>query len=93
MKKPIRTYEEFLAEGVLNELITLKDLKVIDEFISKLSKKIQNSNLIQQVKDFISMDKLDPYIGWEDILKHLSFEFRYKPELANIIKQEIAALK
>jgi len=93
MKNSVFTYEEYMAESAMNEMLKIKDLEKIKKFIESIAKKVHNNELIDSIKDFINTEKLDPYLTWEDILRHLSFAFKKNPEVINVINQEIQFAK
>jgi hypothetical protein len=69
--KYIQTFESF---SQVNEITRNDDTK-IKSLLVKLKDKIKDSQIFSKVKDFISMEILDAYATYDDIINHLQLQF------------------
>jgi hypothetical protein len=86
--KNLPTFEEFVNESEVNELLKL-DSQKLDDFLKRISTKIKDSTLLSDIKDFIAMQKIDPYQSYSHVLSNMLIHFRNEKPLLQLIKAEL----
>ena len=82
--KNLPTFEEFVNESEVNELLKI-DSQKLDDFLKRISIKIKDSSLLSDIKDFISMQKIDPYQTYGRVLSDMLIRFRNEKPLLQLI--------
>jgi hypothetical protein len=82
------TFEEFINESEVNELLKI-DSQKLDDFLKRISSKIKDSRLLSDIKDFIAMQKIDPYQSYSRVLSDMLIRFRNEKPLLQLIKAEL----
>jgi hypothetical protein len=80
--KHIKLYEEF---SKANETVLRNDLPKIKSFIDKLLTMVKDSELVKDIKNFVSNHEIDPYpYTFETFIKDLKAQFSNKVDFSNI---------
>jgi len=72
--KNLKTFSEFVNESSLNEL-THADNNKIKDLLKKLKDKIKNTQLYNDIEDFVRMDILDLHASLDSIKSHILINF------------------
>ena len=86
--KNLPTFEEFVNESEVNELLKI-DSQKLDDFLKRISTKIKDSTLLSDIKDFIAIQKIDPYQSYSHVLSDMLIRFRSEKPLLQLIKAEL----
>ena len=86
--KNLPTFEEFVNESEVNELLKI-DSQKLDDFLKRISTKIKDSTLLSDINDFIAIQKIDPYQSYSHVLSDMLIRFRNEKPLLQLIKAEL----
>lgn len=82
--KHIKLYEEF---SKANETVLRNDLPKIKSFIDKLLTMVKDSELVKDIKNFVSNHEIDPYpYTFETFIKDLKAQFSSKVDFSSIVE-------
>jgi len=86
--KHIKSYDQFIHEGKVNEILRV-DSKKLENFMKMIAKKITDSKLVTDVKQFIATRAIDPYNNFEDIMHQIEHQFSKDKTLLSLVKLEL----
>lgn len=82
--KHIKLYEEF---SKANETVLRNDLPKIKNFIEKLLNMVKDSELVKDIKNFVTNHEIDPYpYTFETFVKDLKDTFSNKVDFSSIVE-------
>lgn len=88
--KNIPTFEEYLNESEVNELLKV-DMAKVEKFVDELVSKIKNGKLASEIRKFAALQKIDPYSNVNTIIGNIKWKFEKEPELRNPDIQRLLA--
>jgi len=84
--KYIKKFENFDNNSNLtkvNEDLLKGDMAKIEDFVNNLISKIKNSKLANEIRHFVSLQEIDPYATFSEIIGNIKWKFGEEPELRN----------
>jgi len=91
-KNPENIKESFKKKGRVTEMATAEATKV-DSFLSTIKTSVKSARIVQQVTDFISIARLDPYASYKSLLRDLLLFYKGNKEVVNVVQSGLQESK
>ena len=91
-KNPENIKESFKKKGRVTEMATVEATKV-DSFLSTIKTSVKSARIVQQVTDFISIARLDPYASYNSLLRDLLLFYKGNKEVVNVVQSGLQESK
>jgi hypothetical protein len=91
-KNPENIKESFKKKGRVTEMATAEATKV-DSFLNTIKTSVKSARIVQQVTDFISIARLDPYASYKSLLRDLLLFYKGNKEVVNVVQSGLQESK
>ena len=73
--KHVKTYDNFLLESRLNEMIRKEEKEKITKMLSTIKAKIKSSAVYKDIEKFVAFNVVDPYTNYAEIVSWVKDKF------------------
>jgi hypothetical protein len=91
-KNPENIKESLKKKGRVTEMATAEATKV-DSFLNTIKTSVKSARIVQQVTDFISIARLDPYASYKSLLRDLLLFYKGNKEVVNVVQSGLQESK
>jgi hypothetical protein len=91
-KNPENIKESFKKKGKIAEMANTDSAKV-DKFLDALKASVKNTKIVNQIKDFIMIARLDPYTTYKGLLRDILLFYSKDPAVTNAVEQGLKESK
>lgn len=91
-KNPENIKESFKKKGKIAEMANTDSAKV-DKFLAALKTSVKNTKIVNQIKDFIMIARLDPYTTYKGLLRDILLFYKTNPDVTNAVEKGLQEAK
>ena len=91
-KNPENIKESFKKKGKIAEMANTDSAKV-DKFLAALKASVKNTKIVNQIKDFVMIARLDPYTTYKGLLRDILLFYSKDPAVTNAVEQGLKESK
>jgi hypothetical protein len=91
-KNPENIKESFKKKGKIAEMANTDSDKV-DSFLAALKASVKNTKIVNQIKDFVMIARLDPYTTYKGLLRDILLFYKTNPAVTNAVEQGLKESK
>ena len=91
-KNPENIKESFKKKGKVTEMANTESAKV-DSFLAALKLSVKNTKIVNQIKDFVMIARLDPYASYKSLLRDILLFYRSNPDVTNAVEKGLQESK
>jgi hypothetical protein len=91
-KNPENIKESFKKKGKIAEMANTDSAKV-DKFLDALKTSVKNTKIVNQIKDFVMIARLDPYTTYKGLLRDILLFYSKDTAVTNAVEQGLKESK